>query len=118
MVFNETKQINGTVYEIHRWDDEYHFFKKIIVTDPGLIKPIEYTEKVAKFSLGDFTEMLAYQGMQVEEIFGDYSFGSYDVSKTPRMIIVAWPHMVSFTRLKNINDFIVMAEGRMRLRDV
>jgi hypothetical protein len=89
MVFNETKQINGTVYEIHRWDDEYHFFKKIIVTDPGLIKPIEYTEKVAKFSLGDFTEMLAYQGMQVEEIFGDYSFGSYDVSKTPRMIIVA-----------------------------
>jgi len=39
--------------------------------------------------LGDFTEMLAYQGMQVQEVFGDYQFGSYDVRKTPRLIVVA-----------------------------
>jgi hypothetical protein len=27
--------------------------------------------------------------MQVQEVFGDYQLGSYDVRKSPRMIIVA-----------------------------
>ena len=89
LVHNEMKQLDGTTYEIHRWDDETHFYKKITVTDPGLTEPVEYTEKVAKFSLGDFTEMLAYQGLQVLEVFGDYQLGPYDVSKTPRLIILS-----------------------------
>ena len=86
---NEDKQIGETTYKIHRWHDETHFYKKIVVTDPILKEPLEYTEKVAKFSLGDFTEMLAYQGVQVQEVFGDYKFNSYDVRKTPRLIVVA-----------------------------
>lgn len=86
---NETKQLNGTTYDIHRWDDEIHFYKKITVTDPSLQKPFEYTEKVAKFSLGDFTDMLAFQGLQVQEVFGNYQFNNYDVKKTPRLIIIA-----------------------------
>ena len=86
---NETKQIDGTTYAIHRWDDETHFYKKITVTDPSLTQPLEYTEKVAKFSLGDFTDMLAFQGMQVQEVFGDYQFNAYDIRKTPRLIIIA-----------------------------
>ena len=86
---NETKQIGETTYDIHRWDDEKHFYKKITVVDASLSKPMEYTEKVAKFSLGDFTEMLAFQGMQVQEVFGDYQFNSYDVRKTPRLIVIA-----------------------------
>jgi SAM-dependent methyltransferase len=89
LVSNEIKQIDETSYEIHRWDDDNYFYKKISVTDPLLKKPLEYTEQVAKFSLGDFTEMLAYQGLQVQEVFGDYQLGSYDVRKTPRLIIVA-----------------------------
>ncbi len=89
LVHNETKQLNGTVYEIHRWDDESHFYKKIAVTDPSLSEQLQYTEKVAKFSLGDFTDMLSYQGLQVQEVFGDYQFADYDVRKTPRLIILA-----------------------------
>lgn len=92
LVNNEERMIDNTRYEIRRWMDEDHFFKKIIVTDPSLDKPLEYTEKVAKLSLGDFTEMLSYQGMQVVEVFGDYELNPYDVIKTPRMIILAkWP---------------------------
>jgi hypothetical protein len=45
-------------------------------------------EKVAKFSLGDFTDMLAFQGVQVTEVFGDYELNHYDVRKTPRLIII------------------------------
>jgi SAM-dependent methyltransferase len=86
---HEMKILGDTHYEIHRWEDESHFYKKIIVQDPGLPKNFERTEQVAKFSLGDFTEMLAFQGMQVQEVFGDYKFAPYDIKKTPRLIIVA-----------------------------
>lgn len=89
LIHNEVKTIGETQYEIHRWHDEDHFFKRMIVTDPGLQKPIEFTEQVAKFNLGDFTDMLAFQNMQVVEVFGDYGLNSYDVRKTPRMIVVA-----------------------------
>jgi SAM-dependent methyltransferase len=89
LVHNEIKEIDNTTYEIHRHDDETHFYKKIIVSDPSLKKLIEHEEKVAKFSLGDFTDMLAYNGMQVQEVFGDYQLNSYDVRKTPRLIIAA-----------------------------
>ncbi len=89
LVHNEVKTIDETTYEIHRWHDEHHFFKRIIITDPSLEKPVEYTEKVAKFNLGDFTDMLAFQKMQVTEVYGDYNFSAYHISKTPRMIILA-----------------------------
>jgi SAM-dependent methyltransferase len=89
LVHTEQKQFNGTAYSIRRWDDDDHFFKKITVTDPSLPHPVEYTEEVAKFSLGDFTDMLSFQGMQVQEVFGDYSFSQYDVRKTPRLILIA-----------------------------
>jgi hypothetical protein len=55
--------------------------------NPGL-KQL-FTERVAKFSPGDFTDMLAYQGLQVQNIFGDYELGHYDIRKSPRMIIIA-----------------------------
>lgn len=86
---NEVKQVDSTLYDIHRWDDETHFYKKITVSDPALAEPMSYTEKVAKFSLGDFTDMLSFQGLQVQEVFGDYQFNSYDVRKTPRLILIA-----------------------------
>ena len=89
LVHNELKNVAGTSYQIHRWDDETHFYKKIIITDASLIVPEEHTEKVAKFSPGDFTDMLSYQNMQILEVFGDRYLNPYDVRKTPRLIIVA-----------------------------
>lgn len=89
LVREETRQLGNTVYTIHRWDDETHFFKKISVADESLEKPLVFTEKVAKFNLGDFTDMLAFQGLQVQEVFGDYGLGHYDVQKAPRLILVA-----------------------------
>ncbi len=89
LLHNELKISGDTMYDIHRWDDETHFYKKINVTDPALTNALEYTEKVAKFSLGDYTDMLSFQGLQVQEVFGDYQFTPYDVRKTPRMVILA-----------------------------
>jgi SAM-dependent methyltransferase len=85
-----TKTFDDITFHVSKWHDDDHFFKQIQVTDTTNVSPKHLsTEKVAKFSLGDFTDMLAYQKMQVQDVFGDYQLGSYDVNKSPRMIIVA-----------------------------
>lgn len=89
LVHQSEKEIDGINFIITRWYDETHFYKKIIVEDDSQEEPLVYTEKVAKFSLGDFTEMFAYQGLQMQEVFGDYSFSNYDIKKSPRMVMIA-----------------------------
>ena len=85
-----TTTIEGVSFHITKWQNEDHFFKQIQITDDQnkTLRHL-YTERVAKFTLGDFTEMLSYQGMQVQQVFGDYQLGRYDLKKSPRMIIVA-----------------------------
>jgi SAM-dependent methyltransferase len=89
LVHQFDKEIDGVNYFITKWFDETHFYKKIVIEDEALQEPLTYSEKVAKFSLGDFTEMFAYQGLQIQEIFGDYNFGMYDVKKSPRLVMIA-----------------------------
>ena len=89
LVHLSEKEIDGINFIITKWFDETHFYKKIVIEDEALQEPLIYIEKVAKFSLGDFTEMFAYQGMQIQEVFGDYNFANYDVRKTPRLIMIA-----------------------------
>ena len=33
--------------------------------------------------------MLSYQGLQVQEVFGNYQLEPYDTKNTPRLIIIA-----------------------------
>ncbi len=89
LIHKADKEIDGVNFYITKWFDETHFYKKIQVEDDQLEEPLIYTEKVQKFSLGDFTDMFAYQGMQIKEVFGDYQFNSYSVKKSPRMIMIA-----------------------------
>jgi SAM-dependent methyltransferase len=89
LVHQSEKEIDGINFIITKWYDETHFYKKIVVEDESLREPLIYTEKVAKFTLGDFTEMFAYQGLQMQEVFGDYGFANYDVKKSPRMLMIA-----------------------------
>lgn len=86
---DDTKVINTTTYEIHRWQDKTHFFKRIRITDPELPKPLEFCERIAKFRLEDFIEMLSRQTMQVTAVFGNYALEPYNESEMPRLIIIA-----------------------------
>lgn len=81
--------IEGVKYIIKKSFDETHFYKRILIEDGNLEKPLIFREKVARFFLGDLIEMLAYQHMQVQEVFGDYNFSKYDVKRSPRLIIIA-----------------------------
>ncbi len=89
IIHQSEKEVDGINFIITKWFDETHFYKKIIVEDEALQEPLIFTERVAKFSLGDFTEMFAYQGLQIQEVFGDYNFSNYDVKKSPRLIMIA-----------------------------
>ena len=83
-------KLGDVTFYITRWLDETHFYKKIVVEDEATLEePLEFTEKVAKFSLGDFNDMLAFYGLQIQEVFGSYQFEPYHVNNSPRLIILA-----------------------------
>jgi SAM-dependent methyltransferase len=89
LVHKSEKEIDGVNYYITKWFDETHFYKKIEVEDDALSTPLLFQEKVSKFSLGDFNDMLSFYGLQVQEVFGDYQLNAYDVKLSPRLIIIA-----------------------------
>jgi SAM-dependent methyltransferase len=88
LVKSEQKIIDEVKFRIARWHNEEHFFKQIQIEDKGVTRHL-FTERVAKFTLGDFTEMFAYQGLQIQEVYGDYNFAAYDIRKSPRLIMIA-----------------------------
>lgn len=89
MVHEADIEVEDYNFHITKWMDESYFHKKIEVEHDSFTEPHIFTEKVAKFSLGDFTEMLAYHGMQIREVFGNYNLGPYHIRNTPRMIMIA-----------------------------
>lgn len=89
MVHQSEKEIDGVNFIITKWYDETHFYKKIMIEDEDYDEPLVFTERVAKFSLGDFTDMFAYQGLQIKEVYGDYHFSNYSIKTSPRLIMIA-----------------------------
>ncbi len=55
-----------------------HFYKQIRIEDAGLAEPLTFTEKIAKFSLSDFSRLFSTHGLQIGESFGDYGLGAFD----------------------------------------
>ncbi|MBS1564938.1 MAG: class I SAM-dependent methyltransferase [Bacteroidetes bacterium] len=89
LVHKMDKERDGVNYHLTKWFDETHFHKKITVEDDELDHPLHFSETVAKFSLGDFNDMFSYHRLQLQEVYGDYQLGSYDVRKSPRLIMIA-----------------------------
>lgn len=90
LVYQSEQQIDGINFYITRWLDETHFYKKIVIEDEMRFRePLVFSEKVAKFSLGDFNDMFAYNGLQLQEAFGSYLFEPYHVQHSPRMVLLA-----------------------------
>jgi SAM-dependent methyltransferase len=89
LVHRSQKHVDDIGFYITKWFDETHFYKKIVIEDEKLQEPLVYQEKLAKFSLGDFTDMLAYHELQIQEVYGDYQLNAYDLHKSPRLIMIA-----------------------------
>jgi SAM-dependent methyltransferase len=86
---NETLKLEGIDFNIERWSDTKYFYKHIHVHDAAKSIDETFTEQVEKFSLGDFTDMFSYQGLMVQDVFGDYNLNTYHVKNSPRMIMIA-----------------------------
>lgn len=85
----EIKEESSLRFHIKRWVDEYFFYKEISVeTNNGALQYLT-TEKVARFTLNNFTQMLQRQNMQVQDVFGNYQLKEYNLQQSERMIIVA-----------------------------
>jgi hypothetical protein len=89
LIKNESKNIEGIIFNISRWQNETHFFKKIDIQHSQRSLKYSYTEKVTKFSLDDFIEMLAQQNLHIKNVYGNYELEEYNLKRSPRMIIRA-----------------------------
>lgn len=85
----ETVARDGVRYNVSRWADAGHIFKRIDVHPGDSSAPRTYLERVAKFTLEDFRLMFALYGLHAEEIYGDYELGPFDLEASPRLIVVA-----------------------------
>ena len=85
----ESKTIDDVKFEIEHSQDNDNFYRKIKIIDAAMPEPVEFIEQKAKFSFGDVTDMMSFQGLQVREVFGNYDLAPYDVKASPRMIIIA-----------------------------
>ena len=86
----ETKEkiVDDLHFETSRWEDEENFYEKIKVTENEFLKDT-FTDKLAKLSLGDLTNIFSSHNLQVQEVFGDYNLNNFDVKESPRLIISA-----------------------------
>jgi SAM-dependent methyltransferase len=86
---HETVVRDDSTYDISRWNDAGHFFKRIVVNDGHSAGPLQHVERVAKFSRHDFELMFALYGMAVEDVYGDYQLSPFDHGTSPRLILIA-----------------------------
>ena len=89
LVPSSQKIIDGVTYTMTRCSDATHFYKRIKIEDERTATPLEYIEKVAKFSLDDFREMFSMQGLHLQQAYGDYALTPYDPRQSPRLLMVA-----------------------------
>jgi len=89
LVPSEEKEIDGIIYNINRWTNETHFFKKIRIDNIAMAEPVEHIERVKKFSVDDFQNLFTANGLQLEKVYGDYYLNEYDPENSPRLILIA-----------------------------
>ena len=82
-------EADNILFEIERWVDDKYFYKRIEVNDKTKHVNETFTERVEKFTLSDFTAMLSLQGLQAENVFGDYELNEYNEKESARLIITA-----------------------------
>lgn len=87
MVSEATIQRGDITFYIKKRFENKHIIKDISFTDTENT-PRHYVEKVATFSLEEFTDMFARYGMTLTKTFGDYKLNEYDPEESPRLIMV------------------------------
>ena len=88
LVASEEKEIDGIHYHITRWIDDKFIYKRIVIDTEQPGEPFENVEQVTRFTLDDFNQMFHINGLEVEEVFGDYQLNDFDLSSSPQLMMV------------------------------
>jgi SAM-dependent methyltransferase len=89
LIHRSAREIDGVTYRLTKWSDKTHFYKKVTVEDRQLPEPLEFTEKVAKFTLNDFAVFFSREGWRIREVYGSYALENYDSRRSPRLLMIA-----------------------------
>jgi len=83
----EVIEQDGIVFEITRWTDATHFFKRIECREGKTSRA--FVERVAKLTLEDFQFMFDLCGLNVERTYGDYQLADFNADTSPRLVLIA-----------------------------
>jgi SAM-dependent methyltransferase len=89
---SEVLERDGVVFQINRWADATHLFKRIEIWVGGTSKV--FVERVAKFEIADLQFLLEFCGFRLEASYGDYGLAPFEENSSPRMVMIArksWP---------------------------
>jgi SAM-dependent methyltransferase len=89
LVASEQVSRGEVIYQLTRWSTAQAFFKRIEIHDGTLPAPLEYVERVATLTLGDFQRLFEERGLVIEQAYGDYQLAPFDAIESPRLILVA-----------------------------
>lgn len=86
LVSEETKEVNGITFKIHRGVEDGFIVKTIRFTDKG--HDYCFEERVRALRKEDFLEFFGMAHLRLVEIFGNYELEPFDEERSERMIFV------------------------------
>ncbi len=86
LIPEETKKINGIVFDIKRYVQNGFIFKEIRFTDGG--EEFFFTERVKSITLTDFENYFERANVHLLDIFGNYQLQKFDRKTSPRLILI------------------------------
>jgi len=76
-------------YQLSRWQDSAHIFKRIAIHDRRAAAPIAFIERVAKLGEHDLRFMFELCRLRIDDLYGDYALAPFDPDRSPRLLVVA-----------------------------
>tara|TARA_B100001057_G_scaffold108236_1_gene105969 strand:+ start:2703 stop:3422 length:720 start_codon:yes stop_codon:yes gene_type:complete len=87
IVVKEEKIIKNIKFNIYRYIKDNCIYKKISFIDNK--NEYNFTEKVMLLDFKDFENYFLKNNLKTIDIYGDYKLSSFDINKSPRLIIIS-----------------------------
>jgi len=86
LVEDETKNISGLQFEIHRFFENEFIVKQIKIVDRS--KKYFFQERVKALTIKEFKKYFDASGFKIINLFGDYTLSKFDEKRSDRLILI------------------------------
>ena len=87
LVPSDTKVIDQIAFRMTRRADARYVHKTVDFEHAG--QAYHFEESVRLFTESDFRQLLEAAGLQLHQVFGDYTLDAFDAAQSPRLILIA-----------------------------